>query len=408
MLNIIRKHKKTVIILFILGALFRLGYNSYLGWERPLIGDEQRYYKLAQNLVEGKGYTHNDKPSTQMPGTSIILALFFVLFGANTVLGKVMVSLGSACIAPLIFIYAIKFQSKYLPALLTGIWMAFYPYFLHESTMMDSENFFIPLFIIFTFYFIDLNIKKLDWRTVAFGGLFLGGLAIIRPNAFYLVFFLVIWLFLFQDKPLQFWQDKIKIAALFLLCFFLILSPWIIRNYIVFKDFIPTNTDAMEILLASHNEITFTDPVVAGNYLGLYSVIGTKQYDALSSLERQNYLKNIMQKYWYKLPWLALHKLKWLWHYSPKHPYHRNLRDDLVGIFSYGIFIPFFLIGFWQHCKEKKYQFLLWLVFYFSLVTVATYGCTRLRLPLDPFLLMIAFIVLVDFLPKKFKKSFNL
>ncbi|MFC1517574.1 hypothetical protein ACFL5G_03345 [Candidatus Margulisiibacteriota bacterium] len=407
MLKLIRKYKTTVLILFILGALFRLGYNSYLGWDRPLIGDEQRYYKLAKSLAENHNYLDNGQPSTQMPGTSLILAFFFTFFGASPIIGKIIISLSSALIAPLTFLFAQKFQGKYLPAVLSGFWMAVYPYFLHQSTMMDSENFFIPLFIFFLFYLLDLKVKNISIKLVIWGGLLWGALALIRPNAFYLTFFLLIWLFCFQDKLLQYAKEKLKISAIFLAGFILVLAPWTIRNYVHFSKFIPTNTDAMEILLASHNERTFTDPIVAGNYLGLYDVIGSKKYDAMSDTARKDYLIRTFKKHWYRFPWLAIQKLKWFWHFSPKHPYHRNLRDDLVGLFSYGIFIPFMIWGFWSNRRNKKYQFLLWLIFYFSLMTVATYGCTRLRLPLDPFLIMVAFIEIVRLLPKNIQKRFN-
>ncbi|MBU0579764.1 MAG: glycosyltransferase family 39 protein [Candidatus Margulisbacteria bacterium] len=386
-----------------LSLILRLAYNNYLGWDRRLIGDEQRYYELAKSVAEGKGYIEHGHVSTQMPGASLILALFFVFLGASPVIGKVVVSLASATMAPLIFIFAMRFQKQVFPALLTGLWIAIYPYFLHETTMMDSENFFIPLIIIFFFYFFDLKIKKIKSSQVIWGGILWGVLSLIRPNAYYLTIFLIIWLFVFQDKPGQYWQKKLKITAIFLITFSFVLSPWIIHNHIHFKKFIPTNTDAMEILLASHNEVTFTDPVVAGNYLGLYEVIGSEKYDRMSEQQRKIYFLNIMKKYWLKIPWLVTQKLKWFWHYSPKHPYHRNLKDDLIGLFSYGIFVPFFIWGFWQNRRDKKYQLLLWIILYFNLVTIATYGCTRLRLPLDPLLIMVAFITITELLRNKLK-----
>ncbi len=401
------KYTKTILLLLLFAVIMRFGYNTLTSWQQPLIGDEQRYFGVAKNLAEGHGYTFHGEPFTLIPGTSLILTFFFFFLGASPLLGKILVSLGSSFIAPLTFLFALKLHKKYWPALLAGIWMAVYPYFLHESTMMDSENFFIPLFIIFVFYWLELNSKKFSPPYFFVGGAFLGVLTLIRPVGYYLAFFLIGWLFVFCDKPFQYWREKLKGTAVFLLAFFLVLSPWIIRNEIVFHKYIPTNTDFMEIMLGSHNEVTFTDPVVAGNYLGLYEVIGSAAYDSMSDAERKAYFIAINKKYWYKIPWLTVQKLKWFWHYSPKHPYHRSLLQDIIGLLSYGIFIPFFIWGFWRHRKERPYQFLLWLIIYFCLSTMASYGCTRLRLPLDPFLITVAFFALWELMPKNLQKKFQ-
>ncbi len=405
MLTLIRRYSRTFLVILLLGLLFRFSYNTHIGWDHRLIGDEHRYYGVAANLAQGHGYTFNGEQFTLIPGTSLILAFFFLIFGASPLLGKIIVSASSAFIAPLTFLVAMKLHKKYWPAVLAGVWMAFYPYFLHEATMMDSENFFIPLFLIFIFYWFDLNSKKLSLPYFFVGGAFLGALTLIRPVGYYLAFFLVGWFIVFCDKPFQYLKEKWKSAAVFLVAFFLVLSPWIIRNELVFHKYIPTNTDFLEILCASNNEVTFTDPVVAGNYLGLYNVIGTEVYDRMSDAQRKAYFIEVNKKYWYKLPWLTVMKLKWFWHYSPMHPYHRNLLQDVVGMLTYGIFIPFFIWGFWRHRKERPYQYLLWLIVYFCVSTMASYGCTRLRLPLDPLLIAVAFLAVWEVLPKKIQKK---
>ena len=150
--KIVRKYHLSFFLILFLALIMRFGYNTMVSWHQPLIGDEQRYFGVAKNLAEGLGYTFHGEPFTLIPGTSLILAFFFMLFGASPEVGKVAVSLGSAFIGPLTFLFAIKFHKKFWPALLAGLWMSVYPFFLHEATMMDSENFFIPLFIIFVFH----------------------------------------------------------------------------------------------------------------------------------------------------------------------------------------------------------------------------------------------------------------
>jgi MFS family permease len=407
MLSAIRKYKRTILLLLTFAVLARFGYNTMASWDQRLIGDEQRYYGVAENLVEGRGYTFHGEPFTLIPGTSLILALFFLFFGASPALGKIIVSLSSALIAPLTFVFALKLHKKYLPALLAGLWMAIYPYFLHEATMMDSENFFIPLFIIFVYFLLDISGKKFSLPYSFWGGILLGILTLFRPIGYYLAFYLVFWFLLFVEPYLKNWREKLKTVAVFIIGLFLVLSPWIVRNYVVFHKYIPTNTDFLETMLGSNNEVTFTDPRVAGNYLGLYDVIGDDAYNRMPDTERKAYLVNVMKKYWYRLPWLTVQKLKWFWHYSPKHPYHRTLSGDLVGLFYYGIFIPFFIFGFWRHRKEQYYQRILWIILYFCLTTAAMHGTTRYRLPLDPLLITIALYTIWELLPKKIQKKFR-
>jgi len=91
-----------------------------------------------------------------------------------------------------------------------------------------TEAVFCPLFCL-CLYFLFKYAKEKRAKDLAWGAVLLGLCTLVRPVTMYFPVFMLAWL-VFQKG----WSVKVKHAAMFATLFALAVSPWHIRNYIVY------------------------------------------------------------------------------------------------------------------------------------------------------------------------------
>ena len=99
---------------------------------------------------------------------------------------------------------------------------------------------------------------------VLLAGVFSGFLVLTRPVGI-LVPILFLVFMLLQVRATKFCMF-IKRAGIFLLAFFMLLAPWIIRNYIVYRTFFPLSSEAGITLYRGNN------PIAPGGTGGWHSI----------------------------------------------------------------------------------------------------------------------------------------
>lgn len=378
--------------IFFVALALRLVYTYLVRGETAAWhGDEGVYFKLAEKFLQGGGY-HS---VSRLPVVPFFIGLFIMLFGHDPqvlhLLGCVLSSF-----APLLTYYlALKLTKRSGVAIISGLYIAFSPFFIHEASYLDTENVFVPLVIYFFIILADILDKPHNnWRYVWLGVIFT---LICLTRATMLAFpaFLFVYLFFFKKWPLGklFWR-----GILFLLTFLLLTLPWNINNYrhqgkIVFIS------ESNGAVIGANNRITLTDPSLSGSWINLdndypeaiaefVGVPGSITYDS-GSIE-WIYSLRMFKKYPQYVPRLIFNKLKWLWSYSPKHPANRNFGDDLIGFIFYGLLVPFFILALVDHKQDKLLkEFSILIVAYLSFFAMATYGSARFRLPADPFIVIL-------------------
>lgn len=192
------------------------------------------------------------------PGTSLLWAALFSTFGHRyDVVRIVNCLLGALSSVLLLELGRLSFGER-IGWGAAVVWAA-YPASLFYSTELGSE----PLMLVLLLGSLVASIhfaRRPAWIGALFAGLLLGMTLLVHPSKALmlpLVFVWVMWQFR-NDAAAWLLGLAIPVAAI------AVLSPWAIRNYLVFGEFIPFSTMGGSVLLQGNNRIVVTDPHLYG------------------------------------------------------------------------------------------------------------------------------------------------
>lgn len=177
------------------------------------------------------------------PLTSYLWLILYKIFGLGEVARAAYVGLnilaGAAC-APLLMMIARRMRLEPLAAFLSGALIAVYPTFVAVSTGYHATNFTILLMLAFALTFLRAA-ETMNWKTALVAGL-LGGASVLTRNELLLVAAAAAALLVWISRK-QF-ATSLRAAAALTFGVALVMSPWIVRNYITFDRFIPVGAQA--------------------------------------------------------------------------------------------------------------------------------------------------------------------
>lgn len=233
---------KNIRLIFAAAIIIRL-FFLYLFWDQPLvIVDEQHYATIAENLVGVGEYSLQvAKPTAIRPPLyPFLLATAEFYFGeARYNVVRILQSILSVFSAFLIFDLVKSFISNKKVIQCTLFFCLFYPSILVYNFLILTEVLFIFLFLA-AFLFLLISIKSEQIWPFAVLGVTLALASLTRSITYPLALPLaILMLIIIKNQSLR--RSFIK-TSIYLLFFFLTLSPWIYRNYILFSEFIPVDT----------------------------------------------------------------------------------------------------------------------------------------------------------------------
>ncbi len=159
----------------------------------------------------------------------------------------------------IIIIYKItrKFENKSISTLVCFLF-AFFPLNVYASLQVSSITLQIFLILIFLFFLTEL-INQVNIKNIFFFSFFSALLILIRGEFFLFYFFTLFYFFIFFKK-------KIKVIFLSLIITSLIISPYIIRNYINFDTMVLTKSFGYNLLKGNNPNFKVEgDPVFVEN-----------------------------------------------------------------------------------------------------------------------------------------------
>ncbi|MGO8704893.1 MAG: ArnT family glycosyltransferase [Candidatus Brocadiia bacterium] len=396
-----REIARDVAIIFVLA----LGARLILALSLPAndtVSWDQSYWEYARNFSEGRGFWMPN-PYSEAVNLPRVYAfrpplfpfawgcVFRLTHGAYAPIRIAFAFLGAATCA-IAYLAGIELTGKRVAAALAGILCAFYPPLVWHSVHLMTE----PLFIFFSVgciyaAFLFGRTGLLRWAALA--GLAAGLAALSRSMLIGFLPLLAIWMWWSRKRLGRAWSG----AALFCAVALATLAPWIVRNAIVFRAFVPATTDAGHGFYAANNERSLDDP--SGFCIPKdWSFMLKPGETSIGEVEASRRLMHIAGEYLLNHPGIALRlmarRFAALWKFYPN-PAFIPRTQVLAYAVAYIPLFPFILFGLWRaHRRREAERMDLLLVEGLILYTTAIHtvflAMLRYREPLMPFLLIFA------------------
>jgi 4-amino-4-deoxy-L-arabinose transferase-like glycosyltransferase len=390
---------KICIIIFVIALIPRFGWffvkGKNLDITIPAGGDAIGYDQLAVNLIKYHQYAFTPGKSTayREPVYPYFLAIIYSIFGlSNYTAVRVVQIFISSLTCVIIFLLAKDLFGKKV-ALLSSFISCFWPHFVYYSTTILRETLFCFLLILCV-YFLNKVYQQKEFKSVnsIIAGIMCGLCCLMNSTALLFVFLSFVVLSLVK---------KFRQVLVIFVLFVSLYSLWVIRNYIVFNEFV----------LGS----TVGGMTIYGASVGDYRIFGTpqekefwekdevmKKATTMDELQANKYFMQEAKKVILSNPkeffircikrFLKLYRI---YPHRGKGYVHSETLMILVSIFSYGILLPFFVYSFFINLSSfKKYIFLYLPILIFSFVYTLIWAVIRYRLPLEPYIIIFASYIL--------------
>ena len=378
-------------LIVLLSFLFSLGY-SFIYKIVPVV-DAQAYDKIAVNLLAGNGFKEEATKSYEFdyaivragPAYEFFLAGIYAVFGHHYEIVWILQALLHTVSAYLIFLSCREiFKEKGdVIGLIAAALFGLHPDLIEISAMLMTETLYLFLMALVIWLFIKLY-QKPERTCYSVFLSFATGLAILsRPPI--ILFVPIIFVFYILNK-------KYKQCALFSLVFILTLLPWVIRNYLIYHQFILT-TLIGEYNLWIGNTLLANGGQISGGHNPLTSYVDVHGFFSLKQKASQEFFLFITN---YPLVFIKLCFLRIIRYFSLIRPmgfwFYQTGLSQLVFVASSAISITIlFISGFsgmilsWLD-KNKLVNYLIVFALTSPLVLIPTVVQSRYRFQIYPFL----------------------
>ncbi len=339
-----------------------------------LQGDAIAYHEIAIHLVHGEGFvlprTNGLQPTAQLAGPlyPLFLAAVYQPTDPN---GNPDAARFVQVLLSVLTVWCVFLIGQHLFSEPVGVLAAFiaaiYPPFLHWSyyggpAFLLTENLSVPL--------LTASIAALltGWPFLA--GLALGAAILSRATLLGLAILAALWMF----------SERLKfVAMVFCLGVLIVLTPWLIRNTLVFG--VP--------LLSTQSGVVFwyaNNPHASGGYVDtpiLGAAFNSSDERETSRLGYEAGLKALVDRP-LRIPILLMKKALTFWApIDSSHEWHLNWGFLLVSLAAG--------VGWWKIRPDwHVWGFLMAPMVYLTLVAMVFFGDPRFRLPVEPLLIVLA------------------
>lgn len=198
--------------------------------------DSPGYIQISRNIIDYGVFSRSSElplivDSFRTPLYPLFLSFFYIFTNSLFVVGIVQCILLSLSLVLVLEIGKLVGNRKIgiLASLLFGLDF----YNVVSSGFIKTESLFIPIFFVFVYNFI-LFLKKDSERNLIYSGLFLGLSALVRPSVIYFLLGLIVFYLIVCLLKKKSFLIFLRRAFIIFITFILIISPWLIRNKLVF------------------------------------------------------------------------------------------------------------------------------------------------------------------------------
>jgi len=317
--DLCRKHRLWLVGIVVVGFVARVAWIFAVPYFIPVSeqADPSEYNQLAKNLVSGNGYrlwgikghavTHQGErlkaPTARRPPLyPMVLAAVYWFFGERYRAVFLLQCLFDVVTTLAVFMIARRLFGQVSVGLVAAGFVACYPPFFQQNVVLMTESLGT---VLMTLFFLSLLAAVAERRLGMFAvaGLLLGASALVRPDAIALSVAIPLALVFVLRADKLTWRRVASLLVTMFVCFWLVMSPWVIRNAILFGRFIPGTTLTGRVMLTGLHMST-VDPS-----LGLAPLMPSEVGEMVSNLDDVEKNEVLMRE---SIKYLFRHPLVWL------------------------------------------------------------------------------------------------
>ena len=297
-------------------------------------------------------------------------------------------AVGGALICLLVYLIGRRVADE-ATGLIGAALAAVYGYFIYYSVALMTETFFIVLVLLALYLSIELkeNPTLIRWVGLGFS---MGLAALLRQTVLLFAPFLLFWLLMeLRARAVRWWYFALPVVIMALL-----ISPWTIRNYLVYRGFLLLNSNAGYALYASNNPNMGTD---WSNELVVVPV--PEDLDGKNEVELDRALTQRGLEFILADPrrsvLLDLNKAVEYFRFWPSSD--SSLFSNLNRVLSFGLYLPFMLLGlFLSVSRWRNFVPLYLFMVIHTAIHLLSWPAPRYRLPVDAILMVFAGLALTE------------
>ncbi|MBI3004383.1 MAG: glycosyltransferase family 39 protein [Ignavibacteriales bacterium] len=236
------------IFLALLSCGLTLRLLSVIFFHAPLISDDIDYQSMAQSIVAGQGFQLEGKSTAyRMPGYPLILAGTYLIFGNSSTWMKLLQVFADIVSCVILFAIGKRVFSERVSFWAMGIALFFPAQILSVSHLM-TETIFTTLLLLIIW--MVLAGRENEWvRENIILGVLIGIAVLIRATALVVPLAIVFYRHLSGTRL----SVNARGFAFMSITIFLVVSPWLVRNYVEFERFAVTSNTGVNFWMGNHD-----------------------------------------------------------------------------------------------------------------------------------------------------------
>jgi 4-amino-4-deoxy-L-arabinose transferase-like glycosyltransferase len=407
---------RLLLLIFLAALALRLGVMVYSGAYR--IEDTWDFGfetgRIADSIVKGQGFASpcgaSSGPSAWlMPVYPYVVAVVFKLFGSYSEAAAIALiclnSVASAVTCVLILLVASRLFGATAGLVAAACWVVFPPSIWHSVNSLWNTTFFTCLATLLLYLTLVVS-ERTRLRAAVLYGLALGFVALLNASIVALYPFFVLWLF-FRLRT-TFVRRTLFAGLVFSACM-IAMSPWLIRNHMVFGRWMLRSNFGLELRIGNNERVwqaiqlkgkdrgrmvhwVRDHPCQSGEEFSRLSRLGEVEYSRRNQEQAIEFIRDNPEKF------LDLTVTRignfWLGDLGAPKEYKGNLELPFsvsnIKDLSLLVPLPVMLIGIFRALKRKIPVFLpmAYLLFFPLIYYFVHTHSHRYRHPIEPVIIM--------------------
>jgi 4-amino-4-deoxy-L-arabinose transferase-like glycosyltransferase len=386
-------------LVLVVSLLVCIGIDTvYFPHSAVFPGDEMRFLNTARTLISTGSLNVGGDRAFEMPGTALFFVPFVYTFGDQALVPiRIAQGLLLGIQALLIGSIAKDLFGDRLKAMMATLITALYPSLLFMQGLALSET-------LFNTFLIAGFAALYRWRDKGAGSDFalvgtvvlFACAALTKATLTWLPPFLLAAIPLFEGRGLG---KSARVFAVSAAAYCILLAPWWARNYAVLGEFIPFTTSAgLNLYLGNnpnnpHAGVNWATDTEQDRVRAMMDIPNEVERGRAFSKAATDYIRSDFRAFVER----AVRKFLRYWSPIPNADTLRSIASTLISALSFAPILALALVS----TIKNRHRFgalspIYLLIGYFTFIHVIVIASIRYRIPLEPFLILLAVDPLID------------